>query len=99
MGFKDMSSFNQAMLAKQGWRLIQNPDSLAAAILKARYFKKTDFLNAPVGSNPSYIWRSLLWGQQVILKGYRWRIGNGDNISIYKGSWIRDHPLSNFSLG
>ena len=71
MGFRDISSFNQALVAKQGWRLIQNPESLAARIMKARYFKEGNFLNTSTGSNPSYIWRSLLWGRQVILKGYR----------------------------
>ena len=41
-----------------------------------------------MGSNPSYIWRSILWGRQVILNGYRWRIGNRENISMYKDNWI-----------
>lgn len=88
MGFRDISSFNQALMAKQGWRLIQNPDCLAARVLKARYFQKADFLSASVGSNPSYIWRSMLWGRPVILNGYRWRIGNRENISVYRGNWI-----------
>lgn len=89
MGFRDISSFNQALVAKQGWRLIQNPESLAARIMKARYFREGNFLNASTGSNPSYIWRSLLWGRQVILKGYRWRIGNGMSVLIYRENWIQ----------
>lgn len=36
----------------------------------------------------SYIWRSILWGRQVIKEGVRWRIGNGQNIMVYKDRWI-----------
>ena len=57
-------------------------------MLKARYFKETDFFNALIGSNPSYIRRSIIWETQVILKGYRWKIGNGENISVFRGNWI-----------
>ena len=38
MEFRDLRSFNLAMLAKQGWRLIQDQDSLLFQCLKARYF-------------------------------------------------------------
>lgn len=52
VGFRDMSSFNQALIAKQGRRLIQYPDSLTAKVMKARYFKQTDFLKAKADYNP-----------------------------------------------
>ncbi|KAH9657474.1 putative reverse transcriptase/RNA-dependent DNA polymerase [Citrus sinensis] len=35
LGFKDLSCFNQVLVAKQGWRIMQAPDSLVARILKA----------------------------------------------------------------
>jgi hypothetical protein len=38
MGFKDIKLFNLAMLGKQGWRLLTNPDSLCAIVLKGKYF-------------------------------------------------------------
>jgi hypothetical protein len=36
MGFHDLRSFNLAMLAKQSWMLIANPESLCARVLKAK---------------------------------------------------------------
>ncbi|XP_024038343.1 uncharacterized protein LOC112097373 [Citrus clementina] len=93
MGFRDFTSFNQALVAKQGWRILQFPDSLVAKILQARYFQHKDFMNARLGSNPSFIWRSILWGRQVISKGSKWRIGNGQSIMLHKENWL-PRPLT-----
>lgn len=38
MGFRDFHSFNLAMLAKQVWRLINEPDSLCARVLRTKYY-------------------------------------------------------------
>ncbi|XP_024042628.1 uncharacterized protein LOC112099434 [Citrus clementina] len=43
LGFRDLSSFNQALVAKQGWRIIQNSNSLVAKVLQAKYFKHGNF--------------------------------------------------------
>jgi hypothetical protein len=38
IGFRDMCIFNQALLARQAWRLIDNPGSLCARVVKAMYY-------------------------------------------------------------
>ena len=58
LGFKDLHSFNFAMLAKQGWRLIKNEDALVSRILKVKYYANSEFMNAQLGSNPFYTWRA-----------------------------------------
>ena len=88
MGFRNLLAFNLAMLAKQGWRLLSNPHSLVARIYKSKYFPHGDVLNSKLGSNPSYAWRSIFNGLEVIKRGTRWRVGNGKVIHIWEDKWL-----------
>ncbi|XP_024171956.1 uncharacterized mitochondrial protein AtMg00310-like [Rosa chinensis] len=69
LGFRNMELFNQALLAKQGWRLLRYPDSLLAKTLKAKYFPDGDFLNARVSPGDSYTWRRLIKSKELLQKG------------------------------
>lgn len=77
MGLRDFELFNQAMLAKQFWRLYSHPDSLIAWIFNARYFPNADLWSAKVGHYPSYGWRSLWGSRSVLFGGIWWKVGNG----------------------
>ncbi|WOG86655.1 hypothetical protein DCAR_0205872 [Daucus carota subsp. sativus] len=88
LGFRGLSKFNLAMLAKQGCRLLNNANPLVTSIMKARYFPETDFLQAKVGANLSYMWRSIVAAQDLVRQGSRKRIGNGDTTTVWKIPWL-----------
>lgn len=43
LGFKHIHEYNIALLAKQGWKLVTDPHSLASQVQKARYFPRSSF--------------------------------------------------------
>jgi hypothetical protein len=57
MGFRDFHSFNLAMLAKQVWRLIDEPDSLCARVLRSKYYPNGDILKAGSKNGSSFTWQ------------------------------------------
>jgi hypothetical protein len=94
LGYRDLESFNLALLAKQGWRILQNTESLAARVLKGKYFPENSFLEASLGCRPSYIWRSIWLAKPLLSEGLIWKVGDGSNINIWGDRWIYS-PHSN----
>lgn len=92
MSFRNMTAFSKA-LAKQIWRIIRKPNSLMTKVLKARYFKNKNIMQTRLGSNPSYIWRSILWSRDLIEKKLCWRVGDGKKILAKLDQWIPSVPL------
>uniref|UniRef100_A0A2N9FFZ0 Uncharacterized protein n=1 Tax=Fagus sylvatica TaxID=28930 RepID=A0A2N9FFZ0_FAGSY len=74
IGFRNLQIFNIALLACQGWRLLQHPNSLVFRILKAKYFPTQSFLEASVRGHASYLWRSICEAKESLKLGLRWRV-------------------------
>lgn len=83
LGFKDLYAFKLALLAKQGWHIIQQPHSLVAQVFKARYFPEMDFLQATVKTNSSYCWESMVTSRILIQRGAQWWVSDNLNIKIW----------------
>ncbi|GJV89910.1 putative RNA-directed DNA polymerase [Tanacetum coccineum] len=88
LGFRDLRSFNLALLAKQGWRLLINPNSFRARVLKGLYYPNGHFLTARKGYRPSWLWQSILHGRDLLLQGVRWQVASGENISFWTQKWV-----------
>ena len=77
MGFKLLKEFNLALLARQGWKLQTETNSLAYKVLKAKCFPDCEFVEATVGRRPSYLWWSIMAAQHIVRKwsmmaGWKW---------------------------
>jgi hypothetical protein len=92
LGFRDFHSFNLAMLAKQVSRIIDDPDSLCAKVLRAKYFPDGDILRAGPKAGSSFTWQSIVAGIQTFKKGCIWRLGSGESIHIWRDPWIPTSP-------
>ena len=88
MGFKDLALFNDALLVKQAWRLLQNKNSLLYRVFKPRFFPNGTILEAPQSQTGSYAWKSSLKGRNVLMEDLRWRVGDGESINVWEDSWL-----------
>ena len=98
MGFRDLETFNDALLAKQAWRLLENPNSLCACVLKARYFPSENFLTAGCPASASKTWKAIIKGREMLKRGLIRRIGNGETTEVWHDQWI-DGTISMKPMG
>lgn len=92
LSFRNLTSFNKALLAKQVWSLLSKPTTLMARVLKAKYYRTGSILAAQIGSNASFIWRSLCWSCSIIMEGTRWRVASGISIRACHDAYVDELP-------
>ncbi|KAL9671418.1 hypothetical protein QQ045_008986 [Rhodiola kirilowii] len=104
MGFRKLELMNLAMLAKQGWRFLTEPELLVSKLFKAKYFPDSDVLNASLGSRPSFAWRGILEAVDIVRHGadwdsregrYRWTRDGSGRFSV-KGAYLCARELERF---
>ncbi|KAL6213530.1 hypothetical protein ACLB2K_012977 [Fragaria x ananassa] len=92
VGFRSLSEFNSAMIAKQAWRITQHRNSLVARLYKAKYYPGGSFWTTEPHPSPSYSWRSIFSTWEVLLQGSYWQVGDGIFINGATDSWIPGVP-------
>ncbi|XP_048623688.1 uncharacterized mitochondrial protein AtMg00310-like [Brassica napus] len=88
LGFRDIQCFNDALLAKLSWRIMNSPECLLARIMKGKYFPYQDLLQATAPNSCSHGWRGILIGRNLLRDHLGWAIGDGESASVWKDLWL-----------
>lgn len=88
LGLREIEVFNDALLAKIGWRLLKHPNSLLAQVLLGKYCHSTPFMEAKSPSTASHGWRGVLKGRDILVKGLGWILGNGKDVRVWNTPWL-----------
>ena len=94
MSFRDLRAFNLAMLAKQGWRLLRDNNSLVYHCLEARYFPRYHLFDAKESPNCSFTWKSIVVALPILKSRCCWRVGSGHSIRVIRDKWIPNYPTN-----
>jgi len=88
MGFRELSRFNDSLLAKQVWHLKNNEDSLFHRVFKAKKFPNCSIMEANSSSKRSYAWKGIAQARQVIDLGLVWCVGDSKSIKVRGDKWL-----------
>ena len=102
LGIRVSRDMNKALLAKVGWRLLNDKEGLWARVLRGKYSvgDMHDSSWMVAGRNVSSTWRSVVMGiREVVAKGHSWVIGNGRDIKFWTDKWLSRQPLMGEVLG
>ena len=96
LGIRMPREMNKALIAKVGWRLLNDKESLWATVLRSKYSVRD--IHDPtwmiVGKKISSTWRSIVMGiREVVTKGHTWVIGNGRGIKFWTNRWLSGQSL------
>lgn len=88
LGIRSAHSENLALLAKVGWEILSDKQSLACEVIKNQYL-----LDSPAVATASSTWRGVLKCRGLLRAGSKWLIGSGTNINFWNDWWVGSGPL------
>ncbi|KAK9111724.1 hypothetical protein Scep_019243 [Stephania cephalantha] len=91
---------NVAFMMKIGWGVLANPEALWVRTLRSKYKfplnGRVDFYELKGGS---FLWRQVWKVWDVLGKGIRWPIGDGQTVRFWEDNWVDGvGPLKGFSV-
>lgn len=87
-GFRRFKDINSALLAKLGWMLASNVDSLWTLILKAKYLRGKSLFETQKANGSSMVWQGILSARPFLRIWVCYKIGNGLKINPWLDPWV-----------
>ncbi|EEE56362.1 hypothetical protein OsJ_05493 [Oryza sativa Japonica Group] len=87
-GFEDKYLGLPTPEARQAWRLIAEPNSLCARLLKAKYYPNGSLIDTAFPSNTSPTWKGIEHGLELLKRGLIWRVRDGRTTKIWRNRWV-----------
>uniref|UniRef100_A0A803PBQ1 Reverse transcriptase n=1 Tax=Cannabis sativa TaxID=3483 RepID=A0A803PBQ1_CANSA len=89
---KRIQSWDNKFLSRAGKEVLIKSvvQALPAYTMNVFLIPAGSFLSATLGSNPSYIWKSVFEAQELVRVGVRRVVGNGTHINILSNTWLQD---------
>ncbi|CAL1390513.1 unnamed protein product [Linum trigynum] len=93
-GLRSLRQANLAMLAKGGWRILKEKDSLWTKVMREKYGRGQEDLNIirPIQGS-SFTWNSFSRAANLLRKGCAWNIKKGKHTKFWLDVWILQVPL------
>lgn len=88
LDFREIETFNDALLAKLAWRIYDQPTSLLAQIFLGKYCVNSNILECSAPTSSSHGWKGILAGRKLMLEGLGWIVGDGSKISVWSSPWL-----------
>lgn len=88
MVFKDLITFNKAILTKTAGRLNDEQDALWVRVMNKVYYPRGTLMEANKGTRPPWAWASILTERDILKEHGMWCVGTGNRIKVFKDAWI-----------
>lgn len=69
LGFRKAEATNQAFLAKLGWRILSESNTLWTSLVNNKYLKKDEFLTRKTRNSDSWAWKKISKARLLLSKG------------------------------
>lgn len=93
LGFRKSEDMNDALLPKQAWKILEEPNSFLASFMLSKCGRENHFLNIQERQNSYQAWKSILTLREIISKGLDIQIWSGNKIN-FTNTTIRNMTMN-----